>query len=210
MRIEATAAEATPMATAETASAEQGAAAASASQPGVVELHELQPRSAPFGTWEVAVYHPEIYDYSYQWNGKMVQQRVFRCMLVSTTKPQVYCVGEVRAGKGRPRAREEALQKFTVGLIFRISKVALDKEGKKQYMHAPHKVVVDLGSTRAVPVLARPGTLVPDGGGVRGLHHGSTIRHHGACQRHVRDKAGRDGAGAAPRRVGRDARGWHW
>ena len=150
------------MATAETASAEQGAAAASASQPGVVELHELQPRSAPFGTWEVAVYHPEIFEYLYQWNGKMVQQQVFRCMLASTTKPQVYCVGKVRAGKGRPRAREEALQKFTEGLIFRISKVALGKEGKKQYMHAPHKVVVDLGSTRAVPVLAQPvAQLVP-------------------------------------------------
>ena len=162
VRMAATAAAASPMATAATASAEQGVAAASAPQPGVAELHELQPRSAPFGTWEVAVYHPEIYEYSYQWNGKMVQQRMFRCMLVSTTKPHVYCVGEVRAGKARPRALEEALKKFTEGLIFRISKVALGKEGKKQYMHAPHKVVVDLGSTRAVPVLARPGAqLVP-------------------------------------------------
>ena len=105
------------MATAATASAEQGAAAASTPQPGVAELHELQPRSAPFGTWEVAVYHPEIYEYSYQWNGKTVQQRVFRCMLVSTTKPHAYCVGEVRAGKARPRAREEALEKFNEGLI---------------------------------------------------------------------------------------------
>ena len=101
------------------------------------------------------MYHPEIYEYSCQWNGKMVQQRVFRCMLVSTTKPQVYCVGEVRVGKGRPRAREEALQKFTEGLIFRRWREG--KEGEKQYMHAPHNVVVDLGSTRAVPVLARPG-----------------------------------------------------
>ena len=150
------------MATAATASAEQGAAEASALQPGVVELHELQPRSAPFGTWEVAVYRPEMYEYSYQWNGKMVQQRMFRCMLVSTTKPQVYCVGEVRASKAKPQAREEALKKFTEGLIFRISKVALGKVGKKQYMHAPHKVVVDLGSTRAVPVMPRPGAqLVP-------------------------------------------------
>ena len=156
------AAAASPMATAATASAEQGAAEASALQPGVVELHELQPRSAPFGTWEVAVYHPEIYEYSYQWNGKAVQQRVFRCMLVSTTKPHAYCVGEVRGGKARPQAREEALEKFKEGLIFRISKVALGKEGKKQYMHAPHKVVVDLGSTQAVPVQARPGAhLVP-------------------------------------------------
>ena len=88
--------------------------------------------------------------------------RVFRCMLVSTTKPHAYCVGEVRAGKARPRAREEALEKFKEGLIFLISKVALGKEGKKQYMHAPHKVVIDLGSTRAVPVMARPGAqLVP-------------------------------------------------
>ena len=150
------------MATAATASAEQGAAEASALQPGVVELHELQPRSAPFGTWEVAVYHPEIYEYSYSWNGKTLQQRVFRCMLVSTTKPHAYCVGEVRGGKARPQAREEALEKFKEGLIFRISKVALGKEGKKQYMHAPHKVVVDLGSTRAVPVMPRPGAqLVP-------------------------------------------------
>ena len=40
--------------------------------------------------------------------------------------------------------------------------MTLGKEGKKQFMHAPHKVVVDLANTKTAPVLARTSAqLVP-------------------------------------------------
>ena len=117
-------------------------------------LAELNVRSAAFASWEVQVYNAKMRKYTYVWEGKQRQGANFTCMLVSTADPTQYCLGEAKPNKGGDQTPlQQAAAKFKDDLTFTLSKVALFKDAKKQYINTSVEHVIDLRATNASPVL---------------------------------------------------------
>ena len=114
---------------------------------------QLSPQNAKRGTWEVAIAMPRMETYSYDWQGASRTTEVFRCFLVSTSEPAVYCLGEVKKTKEQKKAHVDALHKFKPGLKFRLSKVVLNTGAKAEYNSTTHKVTVNLLASHLDPLL---------------------------------------------------------
>ena len=87
----------------------------SAAKPAVLTLKELNARSAPLGSWEVAIFHPNLTRYEYTWEGKPRKGVNFSCYLVSVLNPAEYCLAEAKPDK---MSNEEPLNKLKHKLDF--------------------------------------------------------------------------------------------
>jgi hypothetical protein len=118
-------------------------------------LTELNERSAGLGTWDVGIFHPYINEYKYisKQTRKETKGASFNCILVSLTDPSQYVAVQVTMRSGKMEPLTKLQTKFKENLAFRISKVALDKEAKQEFLHTPVKLRIDLSKTKADPLL---------------------------------------------------------
>ena len=135
-------------------SAQQADVPGSAQQPASLPLSEMNVRSAALGSWEVAVFGPKVRTYTYTWEGKPRTGATFGTMLVSVDDPMQYCCAEVKANPAKEAAvLNKAKEKFKEGLVFKLSKVSLASNVKKQYVNTPLQLVVNLRNTDSTSLL---------------------------------------------------------
>ena len=115
-----------------------------------LRLAELNQRSAPRASFDVAIFHPRIEDYEYvdkKTNG-MKKGSTFRCIIVSEGNPEDYMTAELTM-RGSARAPiEQCAGRCKAGLRFRMSNARLKTGLKQEYLHTPLKLVVDLNQTK--------------------------------------------------------------
>ena len=86
-----------------------------------LQLNELNQRSAPLASFDVAMFYPRIEDYGYtdKKTKKAKKGATFRCIVVSRENPQQYMVAELAMRAETRAPLEKALEKFKNGLCFR-------------------------------------------------------------------------------------------
>ena len=126
-------------------------------QPAVLQLAELNQRSASLGSWDIGIFAPEIHEWTY--TQKHTQQKIqgaaFRCLLVSLTNPSHYAKGEIPMRSNRREPLEQAKKKLAENKCFRMSAVHFQSNCAQEYLHAPLKFVVDLSRTKLDPLLSK-------------------------------------------------------
>ena len=120
-------------------------------------LAHLTSQSAAFGIWEVLIFVPDSAEREYIYQGKKRTSYNFRCLLVSTTEPTQYVLGESR-GKGmNPQVLKDMVGRFKQGLVFHMTKPSFVSNVKQQYNSAPKSDVVSMMHTTFTPVLSSAG-----------------------------------------------------
>ena len=120
-------------------------------------LSLLTRQSAPFGVWEVVVYAPQCTEREYVYQGKKRLTFQFQCILVSTSDPTQYVLGD-NHGRGMTAQVLDTLKnKFKEGLVFQMSKVVFVDNVKQQYNSAPKTEVVSMRQTTWTSVLNQSG-----------------------------------------------------
>ena len=104
-------------------------------------LAELNQRSAALGQWDVGIFRPGIHEWKYTTKSTKEPKtgKGFRCILVSVLDPSQYVNAHVQMRSDNTKPLQEAETKFTAGLKFRLSKVALDNWTKQEFLHTPLK-----------------------------------------------------------------------
>ena len=119
-------------------------------------LKELNARSAPVNSFDVAIFQPGVEKVTYKAKGTGQDKSflVFRTILVCIDHPEQYLVAEMTKKGATPSfAAEEA--KFKEHLRFRMTKTRLKNDAKQEYIHTSIKLVVDLHSTKMDALMAR-------------------------------------------------------
>ena len=120
-------------------------------------LAHLTNHSARFGLWEVAIFNPIARAREYVWNQQKRISYSFQCVLVSTTDPRQYMLGDSH-GQGITADKFQSMKlKFKDGLVFHMSKVVFAANCKQQYNSTPKTEVISMLSTTWPPVLAGAG-----------------------------------------------------
>jgi hypothetical protein len=125
-------------------------------QPAVLQLAELNQRSASLGSWDIGMFKPEIHEWIYT-EKKTSQKKkgaAFRGLLVSLSNPSHYARGEIFMRSEKKEPLEQAKKKLTENKCFRMSAVHFQNNCAQEYLHTPQKFVVDLSSTRLDPLLS--------------------------------------------------------
>ena len=115
-------------------------------------MEELNGNTGKVGFWFVKVAGVKDTTYDYAWNGNVRTARKFSCVLVSPNA-SVYCSGVLKMRKGNGQEIDAAKAQFQKGSVWKLTNVRLASDEKKEYMHAPFKVVVDLRNSTFTPVL---------------------------------------------------------
>ena len=132
-------------------------AEASASSPAHSPLSHLTAQSARFIVCEVVIFNPTARKRDYMWQSQKRTSFNFQCMLVSTTDPTQYMLGDAH-GKGMNEMKLNQLKdKFKPGLVFHMSKVAFADNTNQQYNSTPKTEVVSMLNTTWNPVLDSAG-----------------------------------------------------
>ena len=120
-----------------------------------LQLNELNQRSAPLASFDVAMFYPRIEDYGYtdKKTKKAKKGATFRCIVVSRENPQQYMVAELAMRAETRAPLEKALEKFKNGLCFRMSQTRLKNGLQQEYLHTPLKLVVDMNGTKFDPLM---------------------------------------------------------
>ena len=126
----------------------------SAAQSVFVPLRELSKRSSHFGTWTVIVRQAQVDEYEYQWEGQKRSGKTFSCIFVSCEDPREYCVGQMKWTKREENKFRAIEQKLTDVFVLTTMKISLINDAKKQLIHSPIQIVVDVGGTQFRPVLS--------------------------------------------------------
>jgi len=122
---------------------------------GEVALTELTAKSAGIGGWTLRSTEPSgIQEYTYQWQGETKKGKKYETTLVWTDGTQ-YCPGVVKQAGKQAAAFQAHVEKFKVGNIFKFTNITLTTD-KKEYIGAPVKYCIDLGKSKATPVLQNP------------------------------------------------------
>ena len=125
----------------------------SAAQHATLPLRELNKRSGEFGSWAVVVRQAQVHTYDHKWKSKARTGKIFSCVFVSCQIPTEYCIGQMRwttKGEKKFLALEN---KLTDGHAFIMTKVSMNNDANKQYIHAPIQTVVNLSDTVFSPLL---------------------------------------------------------
>ena len=133
--------------------AQPAAAAGGTAKSSTLPLRELSKRSAPFGEWSVVVRQPKVESYEYLYQGQPKNGKVFSCVLVSSDDPTEYCMGQLRWSKNNDSKFLSAQKRLSDGLAFKMTKVSISNDVKKQYIHAPIQTVVNVADTTFSPLL---------------------------------------------------------
>ena len=122
---------------------------------GLLQLAELNQRSAKLGSWNVSVFHPKTEKYS--WTDKTTQEsksgEAFKCLLVSMEDPSWYIQAVVRMRNDNRAPLQKAVAKFTKNKCFCMSQVEFQPHRSQAYVHAPLKLVVNMSATKFDPIL---------------------------------------------------------
>ena len=111
------------------------------------QLHELNAKSGPVGTWILKVYNMRMITYEYNRGGQPRQGQKLECMFVS--KDGVYCQGVIKSvyktaktsGPLDPAAELRQMQeRFQNGTMWKMTKVTLADE-KSQFISSALKNV---------------------------------------------------------------------
>ena len=129
------------------------AASDGAAQPATLPLRELNKRSGQFGAWAVVVRQTQVDTYEYKWDGKPRTGKTFSCTFVSSQDPTEYCIGQMRWSKKDENKFRAVQNKLSDGLAFIMTKVSINNDAKKQYIHAPIQTVVNVSDTVFNPLL---------------------------------------------------------
>ena len=135
----------------ETAQSPQTAADASAAPPGQANLPLSMLNKASVktgGKWDVYIWRPFEDKYEYNWQGKPRQGSNFTCTLVSADDPRHYCQARLKKTSQNGAKYQQALNAYTHGARFVMSKVGFVEDAKAAYVSCPLKLVVDLSNTR--------------------------------------------------------------
>ena len=95
----------------------------------------------------------QVDEYEYQYEGKKRNGKSFVCIFVSVLDPCDYCMGQMRWNSKDANKFHSVVQKFKDGLAFTMTKVSIVKDAKKDYVHCPIQLVVNVGSTSFRPLL---------------------------------------------------------
>ena len=95
----------------------------------------------------------QVEEYEYQYDGKKRNGKHFNCVFVSVLDPCEYCMGQMRWATKDANKFHSVEQKFKDGLAFTMTKVSIVKDAKKDYVHCPIQLVVNVGSTSFSPLL---------------------------------------------------------
>ena len=106
--------------------------------------------SAKTGSFLVRVLHSKVstWEYYSKYTGGTKRGHKFECYLVGEDAKE-YCIGFAKGEE----ASKKAAAKFMENTAWRVSKVALDGQADKRYIHTPMKVRIDMEKTAAVPLL---------------------------------------------------------
>ena len=89
----------------------------------------------------------------YMWEGKQRTGSNLSCVLASHDEPSEYCIGQMRWTSKTDDKFKKAMQKLQNGLAFTMTKVSFIDDAKKEYIHSPIQIVLNLSDTHTVPVL---------------------------------------------------------
>ena len=104
--------------------------------------------------WNLVTNLPsQVEEYEYQYEGKKRSGTNFICVFVSVLDPCEYCMGQMRWATKDANKFHSVEQKFKDGLAFTMTKVSIVKDAKKDYVHCPIQLVVNVGSTSFSPLL---------------------------------------------------------
>ena len=118
-------------------------------------LQHLNKRTSRCGSWILKVYKADLVQYNYPWGGKEVPVTKLR-VIFTTIEEGWYCTAIMKLIKKNVAELTDARDKrFTVGSLFRASRVAFVDE-KIQYIHTPFKLVIDLRNTTFAALLSVP------------------------------------------------------
>ena len=120
-------------------------------------LTHLTAQSARFGLWEVMIYNPLARTREYIYNKEKRISHHFQCMLVSTTDPTQYVLGDSHGIGMNAQKLQQLESKFKAGLVFEMSKVAFADNTNRQYNSAPKTEVVSMAKTTFSPILVSAG-----------------------------------------------------
>ena len=96
------------------------------SQPAVLQLAELNQRSASLGSWDVGIFKPRIDEWTYLEKSTKREKKgaAFRCLLVYLPDPSQYVKGEILVmGCRNMKPLEEATEKFKENKSFHMQLV---------------------------------------------------------------------------------------
>ena len=120
-------------------------------------LSHLTAQSARIGFWEVVIFNPRATKRKYLYGKEERTSFSFQCMLVSTTDPSQYILGDSH-GKGMNAEKLRSLENtFKPGLVFAMNKVVFTDNTKQQYNSAPKTEVVSMTGTTFNAVLVSAG-----------------------------------------------------
>ena len=111
----------------------------------------LSDQTGAAGAWDLKVFHSEIKEYTYMWQGKEVSTKKLVVVLLSLDADQ-YCIGIARATK-TGESLDTLKARFATGKAWRFSKVALFTNEKPQYLHTACRIAINLRTSRAAPLL---------------------------------------------------------
>ena len=78
-------------------------------------LVDLNKRSARLAEFKLAVYHPIVEEYEYQWGGKTRTSKNLNCLLVDESDKTSYCNAQFKLTRISQKQFDQAVKKFTNG-----------------------------------------------------------------------------------------------
>ena len=131
------------------------ASSSGVSQPAELHLAELNQRSASLGSWDVGVCNTVIDEWTYfDKNGQSRKGAAFRCLLVYLGEPGQYVKGEIGMRNQDAQPLVTAKGNFKDSKCFRMLFVKFQTGTAQEYLHAPLKFVVNLKTTKLVPLMS--------------------------------------------------------
>ena len=125
---------------------------------GFLPLSELGSRSGRIGKWRLAVFHPWVDEYGYEWDGNTKKGCCFKCLLVDVEQPSMYCHAEFKKTRSNEKTFQATVKKFTEEALFAFEKVGFVDSVKAQYLTAPKREVINLATTTAQQALGSTST----------------------------------------------------
>ena len=127
------------------------------------KLDELCKASCKINKWDVVVFHPHTDKYTYQWQGKDRVGENFMCILVTPSAPEQYCLAMLKKTQKDTPKFNQALDLYSPGASFRMSKVCLKDDAQQRYTNPVNKNVVNLALTNMIADTAAADTAASTG-----------------------------------------------
>ena len=112
-----------------------------------ISLMRSSKQSAKICSFKVIVCDPMPDSYTYDYNGKNRETKLWRCILVSCDDHSVYCLGEYKLKAGKQADFERHQRDYVHGTTVVPKAVSLVDDAKSQYNSCSVRVTVNMAST---------------------------------------------------------------